>query len=371
MGTQQLEFTSDELLMTHDVAERLVANGVACHGGFDDDGTYISPRTLHRGPAIEAWEAQRLEQFGTAKLDAPVEQWPEPFPNVEQTKLLLRHGVRDQVISILTRVGTVEGFGSMLRHLPLPDLHGTFEEDIRGTATEHIPRGLFEAHARDEAGFEDEAGHDRMWFAARDIAFEHPVTTDQTAIMLERMGISGPGDAPPDLDAMRRAALAARVLPDAVPFELESMLARMIGLLFIEISAFHTFRWAEEVLSDPELTAGDGEAARIVSYIRADETPHVGYLEVALSEMRDRTWIGTDGTRFDGAEMMPIVWDTALEQSMVARRSELLQLTMREIESALGTSGLATSARDDLLEEMFSLGTVDRLSDGRLVDRAA
>ena len=238
-------------------------------------------------------------------------------------------------------------------------IHGTFEEDIRGTATEHIPRGLFEAHARDEAGFEDEAGHDRMWFAARDIAFEHPVTTDQTAIMLERMGISGPGGAP----------LAARELPDA--FELESMLARMIGLLFIEISAFHTFRWAEEVLSDPELTAGDGEAARIVSYIRADETPHVGYLEVALSEMRDRTWIGTDGTRFDGAEMMPIVWDTALEQSMVARRSELLQLTMREIESALGTSGLATSARDDLLEEMFSLGTVDRLPDGRLVDRAA
>ena len=357
--------------MTHDVAEHLVADGVACHGGFDDDGTYVSPRTLHRGPAIEAWEAQRLEQFGTAKLDAPVEQWPEPFPNVEQTKLLLRHGVRDQVISILTRVGTVEGFGSMLRHLPLPDLHGTFEEDIRGTATEHIPRGLFEAHARDEAGFEDEAGHDRMWFAARDIAFEHPVTTDQTAIMLERMGISGPGGAPPDLDAMRRAALAARVLPDAVPFELESMLARMIGLLFIEISAFHTFRWAEEVLSDPELTAGDGEAARIVSYIRADETPHVGYLEVALSEMRDRTWIGTDGTRFDGAEMMPIVWDKALEQSMVARRSELLQLTMREIEAALGTAGLATSARDDLLEEMFSLGTVDRLPDGRLVDRAA
>ena len=361
MGTQQLEFTSDELLMTHDVAEPLVANGVACHGGFDDDGTYISPRTLHRGPAIEAWEEQRVAQFGTPKLDAPVEQWPDPFPNVAQTKLLLRHGVRDQVISTLTRVGTVEGFGSMLRYLPLPDLHGTFEEDIRGTATEHIPRGLFEAHARDEAGFEDEAGHDRMWFAARDIAFEHPVTTDQTAIMLERMGISGPGGAP----------LAARVLPDAVPFELESMLARMIGLLFIEISAFHTFRWAEEVLSDPELTAGEGEAARIVSYIRADETPHVGYLEVALSEMRDRTWIGTDGTRFDGAEMMPIVWDKALEQSMVARRSELLQLTMREIDAALDTAGLTTSVRDDLLEEMFSLGTVDRLPDGRLVDRAA
>ena len=31
---------------------------------------------------------------------------------------------------------------------------------------------------------------------------------------------------------------------------------------------------------------GDGEAARIVSYIRADETPHVEYLRTALTEMR-------------------------------------------------------------------------------------
>ena len=35
--------------------------------------------------------------------------------------------------------------------------------------------GLYEAHARDEAGFEDEGGHKQMWFAARDIAFENPV----------------------------------------------------------------------------------------------------------------------------------------------------------------------------------------------------
>ena len=49
----------------------------------------------------------------------------------------------------------------------------------------------------------------------------------------------------------------------------------MIGLLLIEISAFHGFTWAEGVLSDTDLIAGDGEAARIISYIRADETPHV------------------------------------------------------------------------------------------------
>ena len=57
----------------------------------------------------------------------------------------------------------------------------------------HLGRGLYEAHARDEAGFDDEGGHKQMWFAARDIAFENPVTEDQTALMLERMGIAAPG----------------------------------------------------------------------------------------------------------------------------------------------------------------------------------
>ena len=54
------------------------------------------------------------------------------------------------------------------------------------------------------------------------------------------------------------------------------MVGRMIGLLLIEISAFHGFHWAEAVLSDTDLVAGDGEAARIISYIRADETPARG-----------------------------------------------------------------------------------------------
>ncbi len=73
------------------------------------------------------------------------------------------------------------------------------------------------------------------------------------------------------------------------------MVSLMVRVLFIEISAFHTFAWAEEWMSDTELVAGDGEAARLVSYIRADESPHVGYLRTALSEMRDRTWVGEGG----------------------------------------------------------------------------
>ena len=122
-----------------------------------------------------------------------------------------------------------------------------------------------------------------MWFACRDIAFEYPVTEDQTVRMLERMGISTPGSGGAvDPAALRATALANRVLPDDIDFDLESLLTRMIRLLFIEISAFHAFAWAEELLSDTDLVAGEGEAARLVSYIRSDETPHVEYLRTVL-----------------------------------------------------------------------------------------
>ena len=111
----QLTWTERELLAGHDIVEPLVAGGVRCHGGFDANGEYVSPRTRNRVPAIAAWQQSHREQFGTEILDAPLELWPEVFPNVAQSKYLLREGVREPTISSLTRIGTVEGFGSMIR----------------------------------------------------------------------------------------------------------------------------------------------------------------------------------------------------------------------------------------------------------------
>jgi hypothetical protein len=362
--TDQLEFTEDELLADHDFAEPLIANGVRCHGGFDADGTYVSPRTLHRGPAIEAWEASRRARAGTEPLTLPLDTWPASFPSIEQTKFLIRNGVPGPTISALTRIGTVEGFGSMLRHVPLPDFQGLFDDDITGTATDHIRKGLFEAHARDEAGWQDEAGHNLMWFAARDIAFDHPFTQDETEIMLQRLGIVGPGAAV-DWQAIRAEAIANRSLPDDIDFDFESMLNRMISLLFIEIQAFHGFAWAEGVLSDTELCAGEGEAARIISYVRADESPHVAYLTLALSEMRDWTWKGDGGRTYDGADMIGRLWDRQLEQSRFLRRGDILRQAMKEIAEAIGDR----PGRADLLDEMLSLGTVRPLPEGGFVER--
>ena len=261
----QTEWTEEELLASHPTTEPLVAGDVRCHGGFDADGNYVSPRTKNRWPAIDAWKEQRAEQFGTELLDIPLDRWPENYPNVPQAKFLLSEGVREPVISTLTRIGTVEGFGSMIRYSVIPDLQERFDEDVRGTAMWHLDKGLYEAHARDESGFEAEGGHKQMWFAARDIAFENPVTEDETAVMLERMGIAGPGGKV-DVQKMIADAMARRVLPDDIPFELESLIERMARLLLIEISAYHTFAWAEDVLSDPDLTAGeDSDREQVVS----------------------------------------------------------------------------------------------------------
>ena len=364
MTTLQVEYTEAELLADHDYAEPLVARGVRCHGGFDQDGHYLSPRTRHRRAAIAAWEAQRLEQFSTPVLDIPLESWPEAFPNVEQSKFLLSRGVREPTISALTRIGTVEGFGSMLRVLTIPDFERSFDEDITGTAVAHIDGGLFEAHARDEAGHGGEAGHNVMWFVARDIAFEDPVTEDQTVRMLARMGIpSGPRTAE-EIAAMQEVARGQRCLPEDIDFTLEMLVGRMIGLLLIEISAFHGFSWAEAVLSDTDLVAGEGEAARIISYVRSDETPHVAWLRTAISEMRDRTWVGEGGRKHAGTEMIGLLWERAVRDSVVLRRPDNLALALSEIE--LATEGRPDAA--DLLEEMLRLGSVARGPDGTLVD---
>ena len=137
----------------------------------------------------------------------------------------------------------------------------------------------------------------------------------------------------------------------------------MIGLLLIEISAFHGFAWAEAVLGDTDLVAGAGAAARIVSYIRADETPHVAWLRTALSEMRDRTWVGHRAEPIRGAEMIGRLWDRAVADSLGVRRQENLRFIMEEIEHALA----GRPDGRDVMAEMLSLGSVVRREDGSTV----
>jgi hypothetical protein len=355
MNGTQLTWTEAELLASDGLEAPLVVQGRRCHGGFDANGDYVSPRTKGRVPAIRAWQQHHVETFGAAIVVAPIDTWPENYPNVAQAKFLIAAGVREPMITQLTRIGTVEGFGAMIRHAHAGDLQRFFDDPIEGTALAHLDT-LFEAHARDEAGFGDEAGHRDMWFVARDVAFESPPTTDETKVMLERMGIPS---TPPSAEQIAAAQLELRVHDD-LDAGFESMIRRMLGILFIEISAFHTFAWAEAVLADTDLVAGEGEAARIVSYIRADETPHVEYLKTVLSEIRDRTLIGESGRELAGREVVDRLWNLALAESLGVRRGAFLASVVSELERVLD----GHRRREAILDEFHELGSVRPGPDG-------
>jgi hypothetical protein len=359
MTTVPVEWAREDLLESDPIVEPLVAGGARCHGGFDSTGRYVSPRTRNRWPAIEAWQAQHASQFGTELLDIPLASWPEAYPNVAQARFLLAQGVPQPIISSLTRIGTVEGFGAMIRYSLIPDFQACFDEPVAGTAMAHLDNGLFEAHARDEAGYGDEGGHKQMWFAARDVGFECPVTEDQTEVMLRRMGIT-------TASGSRGPIIPDPLFPE-IDADLEMLITRMASLLLIEISAHHVFAWAEEVLADTSLVAGEGEAARLVSYIRADEAPHVAYLKTVLTEMRDRTFVTSSGGRVPGTEVVGTLWERAKAESLGPRRNQNLALTLREVEHALDRH----PRRDDLLEEFHSHGSIRPSTDGDWVPVAA
>jgi hypothetical protein len=136
---------------------------------------------------------------------------------------------------------------------------------------------------------------------------------------------------------------------------LELIANLMIRVLLIEIQAFHTFAWAEEWLADRNLVAGDGQAADLVSYIRADETPHVEYLKTALTEMRDRTWIGASGTTYAGIDMIGTLWNRGLDQSLGEGRVQTRKAVLGEVEHWC----LQRDHGADILAEFHSLATPD------------
>jgi hypothetical protein len=277
-------YTPEELLSSGDYAEPLIANGVRCHGGFDADGAYRSPRTVYRGSAIAAWQRQ-LAGAGHELIEIPSRLMPPHHPNAAQARLLLQEGVREPMVRALTIISIVEGFGAMIRDVEVPDLGESLVEPLAGTALAHLRGGLFEAHARDESGYREEGGHKQMWEAARDAALESPKVPGD--VLMRLMGGRGRNPRPeaafPQIDA-----------------KLERMLGFMANVLVIEVFAEGTFQWGIDVLSDPEVSAAPAVAGAMVSYIQSDEKPHVDYLRTALSEVRARNIRTLDGKQIAG-----------------------------------------------------------------------
>jgi len=332
----RLTFSEAELLDSGAYDAPLIAGGVRCHGGFDANGSYRSPRTLHRGPAVGAWQA-RLAREGHALIELERALMPPQYPNVAQAKLLLRSGVRDPIVRALTIISIVEGFGAIIRDVRVPKLAELVVEPLEGTALDHLGRGLFEAHARDEAGWRDEGGHKQMWEAARDLALEKPrIPAD---VMMRMMGRTG-----------QRGAAPERPFP-MLDETLERMLAMMAQVYVVEVFAEGTFAWGVELLSDPEVSAKPREAGGMVRHIQSDEKPHVEYLRTALSEVRARTLRTASGKTIAGREVV----DGLLHRILRAITRDRPRDQRDDVRASLAESMKSAANPRALLEEFDAL----------------
>jgi hypothetical protein len=340
-AAERLTFTRDELLDSGPYAAPLVAGGVRCHGGFDAGGCYRSPRTLHRAPAIAAWQA-RLARDGAPLLEIPRALMPPQYPNVEQATLLLANGVRDPIVRTLTIISIVEGFGAIIRDVRVPDLAALVVEPVEGTALAHLREGLFEAHARDESGFRDEGGHKQMWEAARDLALEKPKIPGD--VLMRMMGRSG--------GRSRRPERPFPMLDET----LERMLALMAQVLVVEVFAEGTFEWGVRLLSNPAVSAAPQEAGDMVRFVQSDEKPHVEYLRTALSELRARTLRTVDGRTLPGREVVDGLIHRILREVTRNRPREQREDIRESLVAAMQAAGRPAALLDafDALESRWT-----------------
>ncbi|MGH7865769.1 MAG: hypothetical protein ACREQB_12320, partial [Candidatus Binataceae bacterium] len=82
----RLQFSADQLLANVATRDPLIVNGVRCHGGFDQDGGYRSPRTLWRVPAIAQWQARHAATSPYPLYDIARDIIPPHLPSVAQAK---------------------------------------------------------------------------------------------------------------------------------------------------------------------------------------------------------------------------------------------------------------------------------------------
>ena len=325
----RLRYSRDELMAEHDYAEPHLIAGRRMHGGFLADGTYTPPRTLNRGPAVDAW-TDALRARGGEILDATASLLDGVrLPNVEQSRVLLRNGLGETFWNTLTIIGKIEARGRLLADVTFPDLQPHVVEDISEMAIGHLNEGLLVAHGLDEGGIPAEGigGHDEMWFAARDLAFgagAHPDVEPPPSIARDD---GGDGFA------------AARRIPE-LPEEIEGMLSLLTNLLIIEFRAELGFSESQAILRTPGLFVDDAqaeEAAEIIGRIRTDEEIHVSSLRLYLGEIRDITFKTLDGGTISGAEVIDRFWGdlvhwATVEQPKLAaeQQREMLEERIRQ-----------------------------------------
>ncbi|MBV8977735.1 MAG: hypothetical protein JOZ13_10195 [Alphaproteobacteria bacterium] len=316
----KLVWTRDEILADHLYAKPHLEAGYRLHGGFDGEGRYVSPRTLNRWPAIRAWE-QALKARGHDIVDGSRTLLARgSFPNVAQQSFLLAQGFGETLWNSLSVTGVVEARGRMLAEAEAPDFQSAIDDDISATAVGHLNKGLVRAHGLDEGGDGVLGGHDAMWFAVRDMLFgKHAYPHAQVPESLAR----------PE---------TGRLMPQLAP-EHERWILLLMNVLMIEVRAERFFNFCTDVMRAPQNFADRRavalHAADLVDRIRQDEAPHVGYLTVAISEMRGFVWRGANGGKIKGAEFIDPVWRGMVHWHAVANADFECARAAREFDAML------------------------------------
>ncbi|HEY1631195.1 MAG TPA: hypothetical protein VGF56_07755 [Rhizomicrobium sp.] len=340
----KLSYSADEILADHAYAKPHLEAGYKLHGGFDEAGHYISPRTLHRWPAIDAW-TEALKARGHDIVDSsPALLVRDSYPNIAQQSMLLELGFGQTLWDSLSITGVVEARGRMLAEATAPDFQPIVEEDISETAVGHLNKGLLRAHGLDEGGdpSRGEGGHDAMWFAVRDMLFgQHAYPHAEVPASLAR----------PD---------TGRLMPQ-ISAEHERWVLLLMNVLMIEIRAERFFNFCTSVMRDPRNFRDRRDvadhAADLVDRIRQDEAPHVGYLAIVMSELRSFTFKvadgkAADGKRVKGAEFIDPVWRGMVQYHAVTSIDFEHERTRKEFAQMFG----AKPGGEALLRQFENLG---------------
>lgn len=338
----KLVYSREEIESNHAYAKPHLINGEKLHGGFDESGTYIAPRTLYRRPAVDAWREQ-LKHRGVDLIDASQELLSkDSFPNYQQQKFLLNHGLGFTFFNALTITGIVEGRGVALVDFVAPDFQDIIVEDVSNTALGHLNKGLLRTHGWDEGGNEQsgEGGHDKIWFAVRDVLF-------------------GKGAYSEDIEPENivRPESESRDMPQVPEFH-EAVLSLLMNVLMVEVRAEKFFSYCQAVMTDPELFVDRREhalqSAEMVERIRTDEQIHVDYLQTVLSEFRSLTIKTSKGEHVKGREILDPIWQRMVQWHAHDAQIQARNKSLEKISSAL----LELDNGEDLLEEFNTMTTV-------------
>jgi hypothetical protein len=314
----QLAYSKHELMQSNDYAKPQFEADTRLHGGFDTDGTYIPPRLLHRGPAIEAWTSALRERGGdllaaNSSLLAGIR-----YPSFAQNKLLLLEGLGQSFWNTLTITGKIEARGQVLATMTFPAFQDAVATDLSERALGHLNKGLLVAHGIDEGGEPESGigGHDAMWFALRDLAFGAVDYPD--AIVPDNIG---------------RPDTAQQQFPE-ISEGIERTIYFLLNLLLIEFRAERGFSMTEDLLRDPELfidRRSEAEhAAEIVGRIRTDELVHVSSLRLYLGEIRELAFNAKSGGSVPGREIVDTMWSGIVDWATV-EQPKLAATQQREL----------------------------------------